>query len=176
VIVAAFSGRMDRTVIRESLEATVTLTGMIMLIIAGATVVTYVVGILGIPGALSETIVGSGLPVWFILALIALLFLVLGCFIESVSLIVLTIPVLHPVMSALEVSGVWLGIYVVVLVEVGLLTPPVGLNLFVLQKIPAGQTLGDITAGVVPYLLALAVLLVALVAVPDLATWLPSHM
>lgn len=176
MVLAALSRALTFRMLHDSLQATVALTGMIMLIIAAATVVTYVVGILGIPASLSQLIVDSGLSVWIILILVALLFTILGCFIESVSLIVLTIPVLYPVMTALGVDGVWLGIYVVILVEIGLLTPPVGLNLFVLQKIPAGQTLRDIAHGVLPYLGALALLLVFLVFAPGLATWLPSNM
>lgn len=176
LVLAALSGRLNRRILSDSLRATVALTGMIMLIIAGASVVTYVVGMMGIPAALSAAITASGLPLWFILCLVAALFIILGCFIESVSLIVLTIPVIYPVMTAMDVSGIWLGIYLVLLVEIGLLTPPVGLNLFVLQKVPAGQTLKDIAQGVVPYIVVLALLLVILVLFPGLVTWLPSQM
>ncbi len=174
--IALASGRLTRHVLGESLNATVALTAMIMLIVAGASLVTYVIGLLGIPAVLSRTIVESGLPLWFTLVLVAFLFITLGCFIESVSLIVLTIPVLYPVMAALEVDGIWLGIYLVLLVEIGLLTPPVGLNLFVLQKVPGGQSLKDIALGVVPYIGALTLLLILLILFPGLVTWLPSSM
>lgn len=176
VVIALTQRAMSREILRKSTEATVALTAMIMFIVAGATVVTYVVGMLGIPGALSEAVAKSGLPVWAVLVAIAVLFFVLGCFIESVSLIVLVVPVLYPVLTALHVDGIWLGVYVILLVEIGLITPPVGLNLFVLQKVEAGQTLEDITVGVMPYLLAMLALLAALLIVPELATWLPQKM
>jgi len=163
-------------IVRSSLRATVNVTAMIMFIIAAATVVTYVIGFLQIPAILSQKVVSSGLPLLVVLLLVAVLFIVLGCFVESTALIVLTIPVLHPVMTSLGVSGIWLGIFLVVLVEIALIHPPVGLNLFVLQKIPAGQSFADIAIGAVPYLLALFLLLGLMIAYPALATWLPETM
>lgn len=177
---AAGIGIAQRTltveIVRSSLRATVNVTAMIMFIIAAATVVTYVVGFLQIPAILSQKVVNSGLPVLAVLLLVGVLFIVLGCFVESVSLIVLTIPVLYPVMISLGVSGIWFGIFMVILVEIALIHPPVGLNLFVLQKIPAGQSFKDIAIGAMPYLFALFLLLGFMIAYPTLATWLPQTM
>lgn len=176
LVIAGAHGALSLRVLTEALRSTVLVTSMIMLIIAGASIVTYVVGFLRLPATLTEYIVASGIPVGLILFFIALLFLVLGCFIETVSLIVLTVPVLHPVMTALDVSGMWLGVYVVILVEIGLITPPVGLNLFVLQSVPAGQTFRDIAVGATPYVVLLLLTVLLLVAFPEMATWLPEQM
>lgn len=176
MVIGAVQGLMSLAVLRDSLRSTVNVTAMIMLIVAAATIVTYVVGFLQIPALLSKLVVSSGLPLLAVLMLIAALFIVLGCFVEAVSLIVLTVPVLYPVMISLGVSGIWFGVFLVILVEIGLIHPPVGLNLFVLQQVPAGQTFRDIALGALPFLAVLFVLLGLLIAYPELATWLPQQM
>jgi tripartite ATP-independent transporter DctM subunit len=176
VVLALFERTFTRQVLRDSLRSTVDVTAMIMMIVATAAVITYVAGFLQVPEILSKKVVDSGLPLLSVLALVAVLFIILGCFVEAVSLIVLTVPVLHPVMTALGVNGLWLGVFLVILVEIGLIHPPVGMNLFVLQKIPAGQTFKDIAVGTVPYIVAMMVLLALLIAVPEIATWLPGNM
>lgn len=174
IVVAAARGRLNVSMLWESARASATLTSMILLIVAGAAIVSYVVGMLGLAAEMTFLLEDAQLSVTTLLILIAGLYVILGLFIESVSLIVLTVPVLYPVLQALGVDGIWLGIYVVVLIEIGLITPPVGLNLFVLQGIPAGQTLGDIMIGALPFLGAMLALVGLLLAFPEMATWLPS--
>jgi C4-dicarboxylate transporter DctM subunit len=135
-----------------------------------------VFGLLRVPGLLSEAIATSGLPTNVVLVGIAILYIILGCFIESISLVVLTVPILLPVLQSLGVDLIWFGIFVVLLVEVALLTPPVGLNLFVLQRVRAGQTLNDIVIGSIPFIGAIVVGLAILMIWPQIATWLPSRM
>lgn len=174
--IAAVTRSLSKRVLADSLRSTVEVTSMILLIIAAASIVTYVVGFLRIPTILTEYIATSGMPVNMVLFLVASLFVVLGCFIESTSLIVLTVPVLYPMMKALGLNGEWLGVFVVLLVEIGLITPPVGLNLFVLKKVPGSQTFSDIALGAIPYVLVLLLTILLLVAFPQLATWLPEQM
>ena len=174
VVLAAFKRKLTFKVLWEAAEATTSLSSMILLIIAGAAVVTYVIGMMSLPAALTVWIAQLGFSASTVLILLAVVYVVLGLFIESISLIVLTVPVVFPVMKSLGVDGVWLGIYVVILIEIGLITPPVGLNLYVLQRIPAGQTMGDIIRGAAPFMVALAALLVLIVAFPGIVTWLPS--
>lgn len=162
--------------VRAAARSSVETTSMIMVIVAAAAILTYVFGLLRVPGLLSEAIATSGLPTTVILIGIAVLYVVLGCFIESISLVVLTVPILLPVLQTLGVDLIWFGIYVVLLVEVALLTPPVGLNLFVLQRVRAGQTLNDIIIGSIPFIGAIVVGLVILLIWPQIATWLPSRM
>ncbi len=176
IVLGTVQGRMSRAVLRASLQSTVQVTVMIMFIIAAANVLTYVIGFLQIPALLSQQVLESGLSVLAILIFVGILFIILGCFVESVSLIVLTVPVVYPMVSALGVDGMWLGIFLVLLVEIGLITPPLGMNLFVLQKVPGDQTFGDIAAGAVPYLVAMIMLVGLIIAFPSIVTWLPSRM
>ncbi|MCP1677237.1 tripartite ATP-independent transporter DctM subunit [Natronocella acetinitrilica] len=171
---AAGRRKLGLRMLWESAAAATTLSSMILLIIAGAAVIGYVIGMLGVTFELAFLVADAEISITVLLALIALGYIILGLFIESVSLIVLTVPVLYPVLSAAGVDGVWLGIYIVVLIEIGLITPPVGLNLFVLKSISAGQTMNDIIIGAIPFLGALLGLVALLLAFPQIATWLPS--
>lgn len=172
MLIAAACGKLTWNVLWESAVTTATLTSMILLIMAGAGGVSYIVGMTGVAQEVSSAISNANVSVTTVLLLVACLYVALGLFIESVSLIVLTVPVLYPVLQRLGVDGVWLGIYVVILVEIGLVTPPVGLNLFVLRNIPAGQTMGDIIVGTLPFLVALFALVGLLLAMPEMVTWL----
>jgi tripartite ATP-independent transporter DctM subunit len=150
------------------------LSSMILLIIAGASLLTFVMEMLSVPTELALAAGELGLTATGLLVVVALLYIVLGLFIETVSLIALTVPVVYPMLSSAGVDGVWLGIFTVLLIEIGLLTPPVGLNLYVLQKIPAGQTFGDIAVGVAPFVLVILLNAALIIAFPALVTWLPT--
>ena len=173
IVVAAFWKKLSFRMLWEAAEATTSLTCMILLIIAGAGGVTYILGMTSLAAALTSWIVDMGLSVTTLLVVVAIIYIVLGCFVESVSLIVLTIPVIYPIMVNMGVNGVWFGIYTVILIEIGLITPPVGLNLFVLERIPAGQTFMDIAIGSFPFVIALCILLGLIVVFPPIVTWLP---
>jgi len=176
VLIAAANRRLTGRNMLAAARSAVETTSMIMVIVAAAAMLTYTLGLLRVPGLLSEAIATSGLSTTAILIGIALLYIFLGCFIESISLVVLTIPILLPLLQALDVDLIWFGVYVVILVEIALLTPPLGLNLYVLQRVPAGQGLNDIIFGSVPFLLALGLGLVLLLVWPEIATWLPGRM
>jgi C4-dicarboxylate transporter DctM subunit len=174
ITLAAFRKKLSFKVLWEAAEATTILSSMVLLIIAGAAVLTYVIGMVSLPTAFAAWIADLGFSVNTVLILFALMYVVLGLFIEAVSLIVLTVPVVFPVLTALGVGGVWLGVYVVILIEIALIHPPVGLNLYVLERIPAGQTMNDIILGALPFLLALFALLALIIVFPPIVTWLPS--
>lgn len=174
IVVAALRRKLSLPMLWDAASAAAALTSMILLIIAGAAVMSYVVGMMALPAELTFLISESNISVTALLLLIALVYVLLGLFIESVSLIVLTVPVLYPVLSAFGIDGVWLGIYTVVLIEIGLITPPIGLNLYVLERIPAGQTMTDIVVGALPFLGALLCLVGLILLFPDIVVWLPS--
>jgi tripartite ATP-independent transporter DctM subunit len=153
---------------------TVSVTSMIVLIIAAASILKYLLAYLQVPADLTRFVTGLEIPLWGVMILITALYLFLGMFVESVTLIILTVPVLYPVLEALKVDGVWLGVYLVLMIEISLLTPPVGLNLFVLQRVPAGQTFQDITIGAMPFVIALVVATALVYSFPEIATWLPE--
>jgi len=173
-VITAFKRQLTMKNLWEAARNTVSMTCMIMLIIGGAATLTFVMGMLAMPAILTEAVLSSGLSTTTLLLLVALIYVVLGLFIESVSLIILTVPIIYPVLSSLGVDGIWLGVYIVMLIEIGLLTPPVGMNLYVLQRVPAGQTMLDIVLGALPFVGAIFVGIVMLLLVPELATWLPG--
>jgi tripartite ATP-independent transporter DctM subunit len=174
LVIAAIFRRLTWNVIWESAIAATTVTSMILLVMGGAAAISYVVGMMGLANGITTALQGMHLSHTELLLLVAALYIVLGFFIESVSLLVLTTPVVYPVLQALGVNGIWFGIYVVVLMEMALIHPPVGLNLFVLKNIPAGQTMNDIMIGALPFLFAMLLMLLLLLWFPGLALWLPS--
>ncbi len=173
--VIAFSRRaLTWEKLRDACLHSVSLSGAILLIVGCAATLTFVMGMLSIPYLLNAWVSAMDIPTPVLLIGIAVLFVILGLFIESVSLIILTIPVLYPMLNALGVDGLWLGIYVIMLVEVGLLTPPIGLILYVLQRVPAGQSFRDIALGTAPFVIAIFVGVALITIFPQIVTWLPS--
>lgn len=166
--------RVNLKTLWAAAHSTALTSSMILLIIAAAALLTYVMAILGLPTALAIWVTDLGLPLVAILVAIAVMYVVLGLFIETVSLIALTVPIVFPMLDLLGVDGVWLGIYTVLLIEIGLLTPPVGLNLYVLQQVPAGQSFGDIALGSLPFIGMLVVLAILISVFPNIVTWLPG--
>jgi tripartite ATP-independent transporter DctM subunit len=154
--------------------ATVMLTSMIVMVIGAASVLKYVLAYLQLPAQVTALVTEQSLTLGAVMLMVTLLYFVLGIFVESVTLIVLTVPVLFPVLTSLGIDGVWLGVYLVLMIEVSLLTPPVGLNLFVLQRIPAGQSFGDIAIGALPFVTALLAATLLLYLFPGIATGLPE--
>ena len=125
---------------------------------------------------LVEAVGEAGLPRWLVFAAIALLYIVLGMFIDSISMMVMTLPVLFPLVVATGFDPIWFGVVLVILIEIGLITPPVGVNLFVLKGLGHDVSMRDIVLGVVPFAAVMLVVLVLLYLVPGIATWLPETM
>jgi TRAP-type C4-dicarboxylate transport system permease large subunit len=112
-------------------------------------------------------------PLTVMLIMVAF-YVVLGCFLESITMLLVTVPVFLPLVTSLGYDPIWFGVFLVVLIEVGLITPPVGMNLFVLQSQLPDTRLGVVYRGVAPFLLANALLIALLLALPGLALWLPE--
>ena len=108
------------------------------------------------------------------LLLVVLLYLILGFFIETLSLMVATIPIIVPIIAGLGYDKVWFGVLMIVLIEMALITPPVGLNLFVVQSARAKGSMNEVILGVIPFVLVMLCMVALLIAVPGLALWLPS--
>jgi C4-dicarboxylate transporter, DctM subunit len=149
-------------------------TGMIMLIIVAAYFLNFVMSATGLTTKLTDTVQGLGLSKWELLLAVVVFYLVLGCFMETLSMMITTIPVIAPVMQAMGFDMVWFGIVVIVLVEAALITPPVGLNLFVVHNLRKTGSMNDVILGALPFVLAMFVLLLLLALFPGLALWLPS--
>lgn len=147
---------------------------MMFAIILGAALFGEFVNITGVHQGLLAMVQGSGLsPFGIILAMIAV-YLVLGCVLESLSMILLTVPIFFPIVTALGFDPVWFGILIVVVVEIGLITPPIGVNLFVIRSVTPDMPMGTIVRGVVPFIVADLTRVLLIAAVPALSLWLPN--
>ena len=172
---SAVQGSMNWRTFNESLMGATRLYCMIALILAGAAFLTLAMGYIGLPRHLAEWIGGLGLsPFWLLFGLM-IFYIVLGCFLDGISMVVLTMGVILPTIQKAGIDPIWFGIFIVLVVEMAQITPPVGFNLFVLQ----GMTKREITyiaKVAMPFfwLMVLAVLLVYFF--PGIITWLPSHM
>jgi tripartite ATP-independent transporter DctM subunit len=179
-VVGAFAlaflfGRCDVTVIGAALAATVRITGSILFIVLAAALLSYCLGVTGIGRALTEWVVGLGMPRLAFVLTVVVLYILLGCIIDSLAMIVITVPLLHPVLLAYGVDPVWFGVVLVILIEMGQITPPFGINLFVIQGIGGGR-FEDVATGAVPYVALMGVMILLLIAFPAIALWLPSRL
>lgn len=175
LLLAAALSRLSLRMLGEALESTVKTSTMILLVVIAAAILNFVMSAIGLTRQLTETMSGLGLPPWAMFLAMVGFYLVLGCFMETLSMMITTVPVVVPVMVAAGFDPVWLGVVVIVLVEAALITPPVGLNLFVVQSLRPGGRIEEVIAGVLPFLAAMLVLIVLLAAFPDLALWLPRQ-
>lgn len=177
VIVMAFmSGRFSLAMLHQSFRQTAALTGMIALIIVGAFVLNVTLNALDVPQMLSRAVLTTGItPLQFFLTMIVF-YMILGMFLEVLSMQVTTIPIVFPVAMTLGIDPVWLGIFIVLMSEIALITPPVGLNLFVVQGVRRdGGPVGDVIKGTLPYVLILVLFTFLIWYVPELVLWLPRH-
>ena len=148
---------------------------MIALILAGAAFLTLAMGYLGLPRHVAAWIGSLGLEPWQLIVALALFFIVLGCFLDGISIVVLTMGVLLPTVQAAGLDLIWFGIFVVVMVEMAQITPPVGFNLFVLQGM-TGRQVTELARYAAPMFLVMVLAVVLLTAFPELVTWLPQRM
>jgi TRAP-type C4-dicarboxylate transport system permease large subunit len=132
-------------------------------------------GYTGVPRLLAEWIGSMGLSPYALLAALTLFFIVLGCFLDGISVVVLTTSVILPMVQAAGIDLLWFGIFLVVVVEMSQITPPVGFNLFVLQGL-TGKNIFQIAAASIPFFFVLLAAVVIIVIFPELATWLPQQM
>ena len=175
LILSAFQGSLNWHTFRDSLLGATRLYCMIALILAGAAFLTLAMGYIGLPRHLAEFVGSLGLSPAMLLFALALFYIVLGCFLDGISMIVLTMGVILPTVSAAGIDLIWFGIFIVIVVEMAQITPPVGFNLFVLQ----GMTKRDITwiAKVcMPYFFIMVAAVTLLWWFPQLVTWMPNRM
>jgi C4-dicarboxylate transporter DctM subunit len=172
---ALLRGRMGWKNFKLSLSGTLQTTGMLFLVILGAMIFGYFLSVTRLPMEFAAIV--SGLPVnrYIILIIILVITLLLGCIMDSMAIVLLTIPVFFPMIQALNFDPIWFGILVVRVTEMGLITPPVGLNVFVIKGI-SGVDIGTIFKGVIPFLIADFLQIIALMLFPQIILWLPSLM
>ena len=173
LVLAAFSRRLSLRMLRDALEGTMKSTAMIMLIVIAAGFLNFVMSATGLTDTLTKTIGGLGLSPGMMILVVVLFYVVLGCFMETLSMMIVTIPIVAPVMIALGFDPVWLGILIILMVETALITPPVGMNLFVVHSIRKGGSMNAVIVGSLPFVAALFVMVALIAVFPDIALWLP---
>ena len=148
---------------------------MIALILAGAAFLTLSMGFTGLPRAIAEYIASMQLSRFELLMALLVFYIVIGCFLDGISAVVLTMAVVEPMVRAAGIDMIWFGIFVVIVVEMAQITPPIGFNLFVLQGITRHE-MGYISKAALPMFAIMVAMVFVLIAVPELATWLPDNM
>ncbi|MGB3500820.1 MAG: TRAP transporter large permease [Mesorhizobium sp.] len=175
VIFTAFAGKLSRETVRNALLSTVLTTSMVGLIVIGAQVFGYFITITQVTQSLVAFVGAQDVNPYVILAFIVVLYLVLGCFLDQLSILILTVPIVLPVVVSLGFDPIWFGIIVILLAEVGMVTPPVGLNVFVVAK-KTNQPVERVFAGVWPHVIAHILIILFMIAFPQVILWLPSTM
>ena len=180
-ILAVIQGGMRWEGIRTSLLGTAETTAMIFLVLLGADLLNSGLALTQMPNELAEWVKNSGLAPMLVLAAILVLYLLLGCVMDSLAMILLTIPIFYPVIMGLDFFGldtseksIWFGILALMVVEIGLVTPPVGMNLFIVQRAAGNVPLTETAKGVVPFLTSDVLRIVLLALFPGISLWLLS--
>lgn len=169
--------RLNFTVLKKSVLTAVYSMGMIFPIIIGALIFAHIVAYLHIPQAFTDLLIGLKLSRWMVFTLVCFLYIILGCFMETIAILVITIPIIGPMLVSLGFDPLWFGVIMVILIEMGLITPPVGLNLFVVQDIlEDDKSFEKVSQGAAPFVLLMAIMLTILVLFPKLVLWLPMRM
>jgi C4-dicarboxylate transporter DctM subunit len=175
LVLAAWTRTLTFSMLRESFEGTMRTTAMIMLIILAAVFLNFILGFIGITQALLGFIDDLGLTPLQTMIIIVCIYLVLGMFMETLSMLLTTVPIVFPIIVKLGYDPVWFGILITVLMEAALITPPIGVNLYVVQGIrKEGGRFGDVAIGAAPFVLMMIALIALLIAFPDIALYLPT--
>ena len=174
IAIAAIFGGVSRAMFTESLLGTIRITAMIMLVVIGASFLNFTLAAAGLGTELEAFLTGLGLTPLGTILVVVLIYVVLGFFIETLSLMVVTIPIIVPLVVAQGYDPIWFGILMIVLIEMALITPPVGLNLYVVQGARKTGTMSDVMLGAAPYVVTMLAMVAALIAFPDIALMLPD--
>jgi len=167
-------GRLNFKSVVESLIESLQTTSMIFLILIGAILFANFLSLSGTPDLLGSWIVGLGLPPTLTILLIVMIYILLGAVLDTMAMIILSIPIFFPIVASMGFDAVWFGILVVVVVELALITPPMGINVFVIRSLDPETSLAVIFKGVIPFCIALVLLIALIIAVPGIVTFLPE--
>lgn len=175
IIIARIWGNLDWQSFREAMFETVLVSGNILFIVYSAFLFSYAISMAGVGRDLTNFLGGLNLSRLEFLACLFILYTILGCLIESIGMIVITVPLLYPVLLKYGIDPVWFGVILVLFIEMGQITPPVGINLFVIQSIWKGK-LSEVVYGTIPFHLIMFLVVALLVIWPEIAVWLPRAM
>ncbi len=171
---AAANGTLTLSMMRAAIEGTMRTTSMIMLIIVAAVFLNFVLSVIGLTQALADFVTGLGWAPMQTMIMIIVVLVLIGCFMETLSMLLTTAPLITPIVVALGFDPVWFGILLMVLLETALITPPIGINLYVVQGIRGRGEMLDVMKGAAPFVLTMFAMIVLLLVFPDIALWMPS--
>ncbi|NCO60590.1 MAG: C4-dicarboxylate ABC transporter permease [Deltaproteobacteria bacterium CG_4_8_14_3_um_filter_51_11] len=175
-LLVLFKRKLSGKAFAQSLLDTIRISVMVIFLVSGATIFSYFLALSTIPTTVSAWIAGLGVSKYLVLIIIVTIYLFLGCFLDAVSMMVLTLPVVYPVIISLGFDPIWFGVVAVLMMEAGLITPPVGLNVYTLAGIARDVPMSDIFKGVTPFLMGIFLLVILLTVFPQIVTFLPNMM
>jgi C4-dicarboxylate transporter, DctM subunit len=175
-IIGFLRGRLPLPAIKEALLTATRTSAAVFTILIGALIFGYFLTITQTPQKITALLLGTGLGPYWILFIILLMYLILGCLMDSMAMIILTVPIIFPVVTQLGFDPIWFGVIVVMVVELGLIHPPVGMNVFVIKSVIPEVSFSTIFKGVIPFIVTDLIRLGILVAFPVLVLWLPGKM
>jgi C4-dicarboxylate transporter DctM subunit len=176
LILVLAQGELTWPLLRESMLATVRVTAMTLLILIAAFYLNFIVGVLGIPSQVSQAMSAIDIAGWQMIVVLVIFYVILGCFLDSLAMMIATTPIVFPVVIALGYDPLWFGIFLVVMCEIALITPPVGMNLYVVQAVRGRGSVMDVVRGVLPFLICIFLLVAIMTAFPEIITWLPKSL
>ena len=171
---AAANRTLTISMLRQAAEGTIRTTSMIMLIILAAVFLNFVLSVIGLTQALADFVTGLGLTPFQTMLMIVAILVFLGCFMETLSMLLITAPLITPIVVKLGYDPVWFGILLMVLLESALITPPIGINLYVVQGVRGRGEMLDVMKGAAPFVITMFAMIALLLMFPDIALWLPS--
>ncbi len=176
LITAVIYRGLSWKMLHESFLSTMRTSALCLFIITAAFYLNFVIGVMGVPQAMTEFVASLGLSKLGLILVLVVFYLVLGCFIETLSMMVGTIPVVFPIILYANIDPVWFGIFLVLMMELALITPPVGMNLYVVQGIRGRGSVSDLFIGILPFVGVIGVFVGIIIAFPAIVTWLPGLM
>jgi len=173
-VIMALMRRLTIKSLFEVMKDTVKTTGMCFMMLIGATVFGNFLAITQVPMKLASYVSGLNVSPYIVLFFIVVVYAILGCFMDALPMIMLTVPIFLPVILKLGFDPIWFGVIIILVMELGLITPPVGMNCYVISGIAKDVPLSKIFKGSIPFAIALVLCIVIVTAFPSLATWLPT--
>ncbi len=175
-LLGVLRGKLDKAGIREALLSATRTSAAVFTVLIGALLFGYFLTITQVPQKLTEVLTGMGVGRYGVLAMIMVMYLVLGCLMDAMAMIILTVPIIYPVIVQLGFDPIWFGVIIVMTVELGLIHPPVGMNVFVIKSVVKDVSFTTIFKGVIPFVVTDLLRLVILISFPIIALWLPARM
>lgn len=168
------AGGLSLRLLKEALLATVLTTAMTLLILVAAFYLNFVIGVLGAPAQISAFVSGFEVQPLVMVLLLVLLYMLLGCFLDALAMMIATIPIVLPIVHLLGYDSVWFGIFLVLMCELALITPPVGMNLYIVQSVRGRGSIRTVIAGVLPFVGCILLIVALIVVFPGIVGWLPG--